>query len=207
MFGPYEEMTVYRPGTTIPDKKAMVERTQEHLALGTEVICEAAFMNYNNYCAVDILRKTDNAVLPASLSKLGDSCFENTSLKSISIPGSVKTISERCFANNQHLSKAIISEGVPSLPLSKEWTPLLLQSILRFYSKECGAHTIYGLEGQAGDTLHAMVVSNRSEIQSFGDAVIAVLLENGISQRRFEAEELRHLLVDRGMIRLRSVVP
>ena len=59
MFGPYEEMTVYRPGTTIPDKKAMVERTQEHLALGTEVICEAAFMNYNNYCAVDILRKTD----------------------------------------------------------------------------------------------------------------------------------------------------
>ena len=23
MFGPYEEMTVYRPGTTIPDKKAI----------------------------------------------------------------------------------------------------------------------------------------------------------------------------------------
>ena len=57
MFGPYEEMTVYRPGTTIPDKKAMLARTAEHMAKGTPVICEAAFSNYNNYCAVDILRK------------------------------------------------------------------------------------------------------------------------------------------------------
>lgn len=59
MFGAYEEMTVYRPGTHIPDKKAMVQRTAEHLDAGTAVICEAAFMNYNNYCAVDILRKTE----------------------------------------------------------------------------------------------------------------------------------------------------
>ena len=58
MFGPYQEMTIYRPGTCIPDKKAMILRTAEHLEAGTEVICEAAFMNYNNYCAVDILRKT-----------------------------------------------------------------------------------------------------------------------------------------------------
>ncbi len=59
MFGPYEEMTVYRSGTTIPDKAAMLQRTQEHLEAGTPVICEAAFSNYNNYCAVDILRKTE----------------------------------------------------------------------------------------------------------------------------------------------------
>ena len=59
MFGSYEEMTVYRPGTHIPDKKAMVQRTAAHLEAGTAVICEAAFMNYNNYCAVDILRKTE----------------------------------------------------------------------------------------------------------------------------------------------------
>ena len=57
MFGPYEEMTVYRPGTTIPDKKAMLARTAEHMEKETPVICEAAFSNYNNYCAVDILRK------------------------------------------------------------------------------------------------------------------------------------------------------
>ncbi len=58
MFGSYEEMTVYRPGTTIPDTKAMVANTLEHLEKGTAVICEAAFSDYNNYCAVDILRKT-----------------------------------------------------------------------------------------------------------------------------------------------------
>ncbi len=60
MFGPYEEMTVYRPGTRIPDKKKMAEKTALHLAAGTPVICEAAFLNYNNYCAVDILRKTES---------------------------------------------------------------------------------------------------------------------------------------------------
>jgi hypothetical protein len=59
MFGPYEEMTVCRPGTRIPDKKAMVENTQSALARGVPVICEAAFSNYNNYCAADILKKTE----------------------------------------------------------------------------------------------------------------------------------------------------
>ena len=59
MFGPYEDMTVYLPGRRVPDKKAMLARTQEHIASGTPVMCEAAFSNYNNYCAVDILRRTD----------------------------------------------------------------------------------------------------------------------------------------------------
>lgn len=58
MFGPYEEMTAYRPGTMIPDKKAMLANTQDAIERGVAVICEAAFSNYNNYCAVDILRKT-----------------------------------------------------------------------------------------------------------------------------------------------------
>ena len=58
MFGPYEEMTVYLPGKRIPDKKAMLEKTRDAVSRGTEVICEAAFSNYNNYCAVDILRKS-----------------------------------------------------------------------------------------------------------------------------------------------------
>ena len=59
MFGPYEEMTVYLPGRRIPDKKAMLARTQDALARDVGVICEAAFSNYNNYCAVDILRRTE----------------------------------------------------------------------------------------------------------------------------------------------------
>ena len=59
MFGPYEEMTAYRSGTRIPDKKAMLENTRSALSRGVPVICEAAFSNYNNYCAADILRRTE----------------------------------------------------------------------------------------------------------------------------------------------------
>jgi len=59
MFGPFEEMTVYRKGTTIPDKKAMLANTQDALERGVDVICEAAFSNYNNYCAADILRRAE----------------------------------------------------------------------------------------------------------------------------------------------------
>ena len=32
MFGPYEEMTVYLPGRRIPDKKAMLAKTQDALS-------------------------------------------------------------------------------------------------------------------------------------------------------------------------------
>ena len=60
MFGPYEEMTVYRPGTRIPDTAAMVRRPQEHLQAWTPVIFQAALSTDNNYCAVDILRKTES---------------------------------------------------------------------------------------------------------------------------------------------------
>ena len=58
MFGEYVEMTTYKPSGRL-DYTAMLQKTQEHLALGTTVLCEAAFSYYNNYCAVDILRKTD----------------------------------------------------------------------------------------------------------------------------------------------------
>lgn len=57
MFGAFEEMTVFKPGTTYPDKKAMVLLTREHLDKCTSVICEAAFDYNGNYCAVDILKK------------------------------------------------------------------------------------------------------------------------------------------------------
>ena len=89
---------------------------------------------------------------------------------------------------------------LPELPANREWTPLLLQSVLFHYGKQVGAKTIYGLTSQTGDTLNAMVVSRDSVIRTFADAVISVLLEDRISQREFEAEELRQLLVHRGLI-------
>ena len=40
-------------------------------------------------------------------------------------------------------------EQLPSLPAGKHWTPLLLQSVLRCYSKDLGAKTIQALSGQS----------------------------------------------------------
>ena len=42
--------------------------------------------------------------------------------------------------------------------------------------------------------------SSTSEISTFADAVVAFLVDDQVEQRRFEAEELRQLLVQRGMI-------
>ncbi len=90
---------------------------------------------------------------------------------------------------------------LPTLPGGRVWTALLLQSVLRHFSKNLkGTRTIYGLDNQAGDTLHAMIVSGTSEINTFADAVIALIVDERIEQRRFEAEELRQLLVQYGMV-------
>lgn len=91
-------------------------------------------------------------------------------------------------------------ESLPDLPEHRVWTPLLLQYILHFYGKEFGAKTIAAMKSQSMDTLHAMLVTDDSPIQNFGDAVIACLVENETEQRSFEAEELRQLLVKTGMI-------
>lgn len=91
-------------------------------------------------------------------------------------------------------------EELPPLPGERLWTPLLLQSILRHYSMALGARTIYAMERQSLDTLHAMLVTADSLIQNFGDVVVTWLMDNEIQQREFEAEELRRALVDAGII-------
>ena len=45
-----------------------------------------------------------------------------------------------------------------------------------------------------------MLVANDSPIQTFGDVVVSYLVENDIDKRSFEAETLRLLLVDAGII-------
>ena len=56
LFGPYVEVTV-KKGDSL-DLAAMIEKTKQEMAAGTENICEASFSYDRNYCAVDILRKT-----------------------------------------------------------------------------------------------------------------------------------------------------
>lgn len=89
---------------------------------------------------------------------------------------------------------------LPTLPGYRAWTPLLLQYVLYFYGKELGARTIGSELNQKYDVLHSMLVSNNSEIKTFSDTIVAYLVDNGIEQRKFEAEALRQLLVQGKMI-------
>lgn len=91
-------------------------------------------------------------------------------------------------------------EQMPTLPGYLPWTPLLLQYILQFYGKKLGAKTLGSELNQKYDVLHAMLVTPGSEIQTFADAVVAYLVDSGIPERQFEAEELRGRLVDGGLI-------
>lgn len=91
-------------------------------------------------------------------------------------------------------------EQLPALPGRRSWTPLLLQYVLKFYGERLGARTIRAMDSQSGTVVHCMVVSNRSEVQNFADAVAAHLIDSGIAKRHFAAEELRKLLVAGGLI-------
>ena len=90
---------------------------------------------------------------------------------------------------------------LPALPGDRAWTPRLMQNVLLHYGKRLdGARTIKALSTQQPSVLHAMLVSRDSVVQTFPDAVAAFLVDDGVEQRRFEDEELRKLLVGRGMI-------
>ena len=91
-------------------------------------------------------------------------------------------------------------DRLPAIAGNRPWTPLLLQSVLRFYNKDLGARTIQALDGQSLETLHTMLVASDSPIQNLGDVVISYLLEQNIERRKFEAEELRLVLVDGGIL-------
>ena len=103
-----------------------------------------------------------------------------------------------------HIIPRNISESwynlLPTLPACLPWTPMLLQQLIRFYPDELEARTIIAMESQNSNTLHAMFVEKDSWIQDFRD-VVAVYLHNEMPSRyEFEAEELRGILVDAGMI-------
>lgn len=58
LLGNYIDVTTNKPDGKL-DLKAMLDKTQQQMAEGTENICEASFSYDGNYCAVDILHRTD----------------------------------------------------------------------------------------------------------------------------------------------------
>ena len=118
---------------------------------------------------------------------------------------SIHVALRRLFADSDgHIIPHNISDGwynlLPVLPDGLMWTPMLLQQLIRFYPDELGARTIIAIKSQDSNTLHAMFVEKESWIQDFRD-VVAVFLHDEMPNRcEFEAEELRVMLVDAGMI-------
>ena len=61
LFSPSVDVTTYKQNNAEDkDLVAMVAKTKEEMKTGTPVICEASFCFEDNYCAVDILRKTED---------------------------------------------------------------------------------------------------------------------------------------------------
>lgn len=58
LFGDYVEVTTLLPNGKL-DLSTMIDKTEREMIKGTNVICEASFSYQGNYCAVDLLRKTD----------------------------------------------------------------------------------------------------------------------------------------------------
>lgn len=59
LFGEFTEVTALKADGRL-DVSRMIENTKNALIAGVSVICEASFSYHGLYCAVDILRKTEN---------------------------------------------------------------------------------------------------------------------------------------------------
>ena len=89
---------------------------------------------------------------------------------------------------------------LPELPAGLDWTPMLLQQFLHFYTEKLEARTIIAMDSQYSNTLHTVIVKSDSWIQNFRD-VVAVFLSTEMPERQsFEAEDLRKILARAGMI-------
>ena len=84
LFGDYVEVAAFRPDGR-PDFDKTKVLTRQYMAAGKQVICEAAFGYQGLYCAVDILKKTENgytmyevksSTTPAKPVYILDACFQ-----------------------------------------------------------------------------------------------------------------------------------
>lgn len=89
---------------------------------------------------------------------------------------------------------------LPPLPANRPWTALLLQYVLLFYGEKLNARTIKHKMKWKYDALHAMLAKRDSEVQTFADAIVAHLVDNGIKERHFLAGDLRKELVEAGLL-------
>lgn len=118
---------------------------------------------------------------------------------------SIRSALKRLFEDNDgHIIPRNISDSwyglLPALPSCLPWTPMLLQQLIRFYPNELDARTIIAMASQSSNTLNAIFVEKESWIHDFRDVVAVFLHDEMPNRSEFEAEELRGILVDAGMI-------
>ncbi len=102
LFGDYIEVTTYN-GEKL-DLKAMIDKTSEEMAKGTPNICEASFSYSGLYCAVDILRKTEDGwaiyeVKSSTKHKKDDGSYEDDKEVYIADVAYQKYVLEHCGVN------------------------------------------------------------------------------------------------------------
>lgn len=97
-------------------------------------------------------------------------------------------------------------EQLPELPHRLQWTPILLQYVIQFFGEKLNARTIYSDLNVQYDSIHCLLVRNDSVLHSFGDAVIAYIVDNDISERCFDEGELRRLLAYGKLIGNRELI-
>lgn len=89
---------------------------------------------------------------------------------------------------------------LPELPSGLQWTPLLLQELLRI-RPDIGYRVIMpSLKGQALDTVGAAIVPSKSEIETFADVVHRFTFGKYKLPFKLSAEELRLDLREAGML-------
>ena len=54
-------------------------------------------------------------VVPSNVTKIGEKCFEGSSIKEITIPGSVKEIGNKAFSKSVNLEKVVLGDGLEKI--------------------------------------------------------------------------------------------
>lgn len=90
--------------------------------------------------------------------------------------------------------------SLPGLPNGLQWTPLLLQELLRIRHNIGYRVILPSLKGQALDTVGAAIVPRKSEIETFADVVYLFCFGEYKLPYKLPAEELRLKLREAGMI-------
>lgn len=66
----------------------------------------------------DQAKKLTRITIPATVTKIGDRCFQGTNIESIDIPDNVTSLGQRAFADCDNLYAVTIGAGITKLPLS-----------------------------------------------------------------------------------------